>query len=222
MNIYTSFTILRQNWMQINIINNTFLIIYVAGPDIAFRNQVCELCWIDERGKCGWNERWQLHTLRHRNLRFTNHFKCCTLLTGIHCIHYAVYSDLHNVILYLTSCTVHTHDTASNTVLLLVILYCTLVKILHVLVVLVISPLGFREDLHGHYYVFCIAPLSGARFQCGAIHSEHLCSSWQSCSLSPRCLSSLRCISTWLWTDLNIDQIILNYLSGCWILLIHF
>ncbi len=104
-NEYTSFTILRQNWMQINIINNTFLIIYVAGPDVAFRNQVCELCWIDERGKCGWNERWQLHNLRHRNLRFTNHFKCCTLLTGIHCIHYAVYSDLHNVILYLTSCT---------------------------------------------------------------------------------------------------------------------
>ena len=29
-------------------------------------------------------------------------------------------------------------------------------KILHVLVVLVISPLGFREDLHGHNYVFSV------------------------------------------------------------------
>ena len=31
-----------------------------------------------------------------------------------------------------------------------------LVKILHVLVVLVISPLVFREDIHGHNYVFSV------------------------------------------------------------------
>ena len=29
-------------------------------------------------------------------------------------------------------------------------------KILHVLVVLVISPLGFLEDFHGHNYVFLV------------------------------------------------------------------
>ena len=70
---------------------------------------------------------------------------CMGIHRYIHCIHYAIYSDVHII---------------SNFMYILHQMLCyyiaLLVKILHVLVVLVISPLGFREDLHGHNYVFSV------------------------------------------------------------------
>ena len=92
--------------------------------------------------------------------------------TRVHaCVCVCAYTDTYiafimlytqTYILYLTSCTYY----IKYCVIIISINYYTalLVKILYVLVGLVISPSGFREDLRGHNYVFSV--LSVYYIQC--------------------------------------------------------
>ena len=71
---------------------------------------------------------------------------CLCIHDVLYCIHYAIYSDLHiSNFMYIL-----------HQILCYYYQYTAFLMNDYAMVVLVISPLGFQEDLHGYNFVFIV------------------------------------------------------------------